>query len=277
MIEVSEQQIPIETNNKPSWFERIKSRFQHKPQKPQEVEIHHQVPSDSIISQLPETSPIADQDNSSREERRKAKKAKYEEWKKSLLSETDKSAAEIKSTIDEDETLPVKIETPTNSPLGIKERIPFNQGLSVDRTEIPWLETSEVNVPLELMTLATTKGEQFLYGSLIQGKKLKEALKQIVDANQLRSADDALLVQLSEFAQTRSFKDCQKVHNRRTKKEILETGNQDGQRVYFIRFDNIQNIPVIIRIAAGNKTKMKEIFSVITNQTRRDTRRMGKL
>lgn len=133
-----------------------------------------------------------------------------------------------------------------------------------------------VRVSLELMTLNTTKREQFLYGSIIEGRKLKEALTQMSKAD-LKSAEDALFVQLAELMQTGQGPDVQKVHHHITKRPIFETGNQDGQRVYFMRFGRLQGIPVIIRIAAGNKKMFAQIFSEIAGEDTKTARKGGRL
>lgn len=155
---------------------------------------------------------------------------------------------------------------PANLPSGIKERVKFPHGLLITEADMPWLNGDRVQVVLEKMTLATSNGEQFLYGSLIYGKKLRRLFSQFTPG-ELRSADNLLFVQLSELIQYRFAPDIEMVHNRINKKRgIFETGNQNGGRVYFMRLDQIEGLPVIIRIAAAKDHKIGEVLSVICRE-----------
>lgn len=257
--------------SRPSWFSRIKARFQGKP--PQEVEGLFKNPPDLTVQAPPApTAPML-----SRQERRRLKQEKYEKWK--ATSQTDSTVrpktrpAEISGPI----ATEVKPEIrPADLPYGVRERVASPQELLLTREEIPWLEQAEVKVPLELMTLDTTNGEKFLYGDFIHGKRLLKAMSQMREG-ELRSADTALFVQLSELIQKGRAPDVEKVHNHVTGREILETGNQAGQRVYFMRFDRLQGIPVIIRIAVANKDRMIQVFRVISTESQRLTKKKGKL
>lgn len=270
MAETAEQ-LGISTS-KPSLFKKIAGIFHTKPQ--QEI-----LPSPPQITSEPvftppirETNPVSPR--LSKQERKRLKQEEYEKWKAfAVVSQKQtKTDTSTRTAITE----PVAAIIPTNLPHGTKERVRFYQGLTVTRNEIPWLEAGEANVPLELLTLATTRSEKFLYGSLIEGKKLNKALDQMSET-ELKSCDDALFIQISELIQTGQAKDVEKVHNHISKRPIFETGNQNGQRVYFIRFNRLQGFPVIIRIAAGNKSMMRTIFSVIATENYRQIRKGGKL
>lgn len=297
MQEIAEQIRSAEPKvSKPSWFRKITGIFHSKPQQeatptpPQPisepvltlvVQEENLKPSVIVEPEVPAVQEAAPR--LSKQERKRLKQEEYEKWKAEAAAgqpkqfETHSTAVPIAQAQAEKATVTTSVEiTPYDLPHGIKEKVRYFQRLIVGRSEIPWLETDEVKIPLDLMTLATTKGEQFLYGSLIEGKKLNKASEQMTDPER-RSADDALFVQLSELIQTGQVRDVEMVHNHISRRPIFETGNKNGQRVYFMRFDRLQGIPVIIRVAVGNKSMMKRIFSVITPENNRQIRKGGKL
>lgn len=251
----------------------IAQRFRGKPQSTVETPPLISPPPEPAIA-VPKAPVTVQEPKLSREERRAKKKAEYAQRKAAEQQTSITASPPAAIAPAEVVTPPVTEEKPANLPSGIKERVRFPQSLSISREEIRWLEEDKVQVPLELMTLATTEEEQFLYGSLIHGKKLKRLLGQMT-GSELESADDLLFVQLSELMQKRSAPDIEMVHNHITARPIFETGNRKGQRVYFMRFDNLQGIPVIIRIAAANNHKITEVFSVISTENRRQIRRGG--
>lgn len=233
MIETAEQ-TPIISNS--SLFRRIVDSFRSKPKQ----ETFPVSPQTSSVLVEPATPAIqTTTPRLPRQERRRLKKEEYERWKASIAASQTQSVtahatpAQLPATEAVAPAPAVETKTP-KLPTGIKERVSFAQLLSVDRDEIPWLEREKVDVPLELMTLATTKGERFLYGSLIEGKNLNTALERMTAAEQ-QSIDDTLFVQLSELIQIGHASDIQIVHNHRSKKPTFETGNYD-LRVYFQQF-----------------------------------------
>lgn len=218
----------------------------------------------------------------SRQERRVKKNAWHSEWKAGEGTDTSEKIKTSAPVVTPESAIPKPavtapvIELRQVSLPGVKERTRFYQGLRITKNDLPWLETAEVEVPLDLMTLNTSKGEQFLYADLIAGKRLDYALNQM-NEKEKKSADEALFVQLSQLFQGGAIRGIEMVHNHRSRKPTYETGNQKGQRVYFIRLDDVHGIPVILRIAAGNKCTMRQIFSVISTETDRQIRKGGKL
>ncbi|MDO8618626.1 MAG: hypothetical protein Q7R49_01630 [Candidatus Daviesbacteria bacterium] len=274
MSEVAEEQAPVST--KPSWFRRIADRFSSRPEPETEspdvpVAETPPVPQPTVMStEKPQTL---------KPDIRALRKVEYERRK------TAEGQIQVSGKV-KTKGLAETPSSPTNAPVvemnssslppGIKERIRFYQGLLINRAEIPWLEQAEVRVPLELITLNTSQQEQFLYGSIIDGKRLNRALEQL-KPDELKFVDNALFIQLAELIQTGSAPDVKKVRNHVTEKPIFETGNQHGQRVYFMRLDRIQDLPVILRVAAGNKAMFATIFNVIAGESHRAAKMGGKL
>lgn len=279
MQETAEQHIPVGT--KPSWFGRITEMLRGRPKQTAETQppiFPMPEPVIKPVEQIPESvtpavPPVTEEPKIPRDVRRAAEKKAYEERKATTSQELKntpppvnaKPAVVARSAVAE--TSP----NPANLPNGIKERERFSQGLLITKAEMPWLgEGDRIQVELDLMTLDTTKGEQFLYGSLIHGKKLNMLLRQMTQS-ELRSADNLLFVQLSELMQKRPAPDIRMLHNHLSFRRIFEAGNPRGIRVYFMRFDNLQGLPVIIRIAAAKDHKIMEVLSVISKENSRQT------
>ena len=221
MQDTAEQLVP-----EPSLFGRIMERFRGK--------LFQGVETPAPIFPVPEpeiktATPVTVQKlGPSREERRAKEKAAYEQWKTAKGKTSPPVSAKATIAPVEIVTSQVSEVKPANLPPGIKERVKFPQGLLINRAEIRWLEEDQVQVPLELVTLDTTKEEQFLYGSLIHGKKLKRLLREMTKG-ELDSADDLLFVQLSELIQKGVAPDIEMLHNHITARPIFETGNRKGQ------------------------------------------------
>lgn len=250
----------------------ITQRFRGKPQSTVETPPLISPPPESTVQLKPPTMPptpvTVQGPKLSREERRAGKKEEYLKWKVTQRAEPKSPSLPVARP--EISPPPLKTEArPVDLPSGIKKRERFPEGLLITETEIPWLRGDRVQVALEKMTLDTSQGQQFLYGSLIYGRKLRRLFNQLAP-RELRNLDDLLFVQLSELIQDGFAPDIEIVHHRITKKTnnkpIFETGNQNGGRVYFMRFDEIQGLPVIIRIAAAKDHKIEEVFSVICKE-----------
>ena len=141
----------------------------------------------------------------------------------------------------------------------------INFSLKINNTEIPWLPTESHIVRLIKMKGATG---HFLFGSAIQGKALVEAAQQL-DSHRSDITNNLMYTHIPPYAE--GFNPHVKiVENPRTNQPIFYVGNKGGQRVYFLRFGRIDNMPVIVRIAACDKATQREVLSTITTTSRRN-------
>lgn len=164
--------------------------------------------------------------------------------------------------------------TESGLPSGFKDVQRREQTLNVPREEIPWLETSE-RVHLAKVTLQGTNGIFYL-GSMIRGEVLVHAADQL-DPHRSRIANHLLYSQLPELI-TKGFNSrVDIIRDPVTEKPIYYLGNPGGQRVYFMRFDNIEGVPVIIRIAVCDKARQLQVLRVLTTWSSARIKATGKL
>lgn len=281
MAETAEQ-API--TSKPSLFRRIIERFRPLPQ--QEVNTPTQnflTPEKESQPQIqtqkvPTASTVSDELRLPKKERKRLKQVKYEEWKATQKQVESPSKIKTKgSEVVSYPTAPAQEVKPSNLPPGIKESIPSDHLFTFTIKDIPWLEQKEVKVPLELVTEEGTDGQKFFYADFIHGKDLLEAEYQLVK-QQGKSADNLFFSHIGEFLRRGGRHPYIKlIHDPKTDKPIYCAYNDSGPRVYFMRFDRIEGIPIIIHIATCDKERQIQVLTTISNWSGKQVKRLGKI
>lgn len=145
------------------------------------------------------------------------------------------------------------------------ERTDFK--VRLHRNDIPWLPEDHHDVHLVQMRLG--KG-QFLFGSAVKGKTLVSAAEQM-GSQKSEKANRMLYSHLPQFAD--GFNpNVVMVKNAVTRQPIFYLKASTGERVYFMRFGKIDNMPVIVKIAACNKTQESKVMAAITSESRSERR-----
>lgn len=154
-------------------------------------------------------------------------------------------------------------ETPTKTHEA--ERTDFK--VRIHKNDIPWLPEEQHDVHLVRMRLG--KGE-FLFGSAVKGKTLVSAAEQM-DNQKSEKANRMLYSHLPLFAEGYN-PNVVMVKNPATRQPIFYLKSNTGARVYFMRFGKIDNMPVIVKIAACNKAQEAKVMGAITSESRMERR-----
>lgn len=150
-------------------------------------------------------------------------------------------------------------ETPTK--IREAERTDFK--VRIHKEDLPWLPDSHHEVHLVRMRIGS---DQFLFGSAIQGRSLVEAAQQL-DKHRSEITNNMLYTHLPQFSEGYN-PHVKLLSNSRTKQPVFYIGNRGGQRVYFMRFGKMDNIPVIVKIAACDKADQIDVLGVLTTLSR---------
>ena len=160
-------------------------------------------------------------------------------------------------------------------PSGFKEVRRSGQILVISQEDLPWLGQQSLAVSLAEITLVGG-GEKFLYGSAIYGKDLVDAAGQL-DEQRSTVANQLFYSHLPEFIRKGCHPYIKGVDSRLTDRPIYNVYNRGGQRVYFMRFDRLQGLPVIIRIAVCDKAREIQVLGVITGSSHKTIKKSSKL
>lgn len=147
------------------------------------------------------------------------------------------------------------------------------KSLELTRGELPWLpEKEQINL---VLVRAGGDGKEFLYGSAIRGHALRSAADQL-DEHRSQLVNNLFYTHLPDFIEGRSAHISVLTHER-TPRKIYYVGNPGGQRGYFIRFDNLEGKPVIIRVAVCDKSQQLKVLEVLTTMPPKFIKKLGKL
>lgn len=160
-------------------------------------------------------------------------------------------------------------------PSGLKEVISVKDTILVTPEQLPWLH-EPVLVSLKLLTIEGSEEEQFYYGSVIKHKDLIRAAN-FLDEKRSNIVTNMLCAHLSEFIRNRLTPFVKILANGIASKNIRYVGNKSGQRAYFIQMEDLNDRPVIIRIAVCDKSQQLIVLSVITDEDKKRIKYLGKL
>lgn len=165
--------------------------------------------------------------------------------------------------------------TETSLPSAFKEVKRTEQAYKMTQGEIPWLEHETEMIHLAKVTLSGSENTSFFFGNMLRTKPIIDAANQL-DEHRTRIANNILYAHLPEFLRGQ-FNNITKMDHVRTNRPVYYIGNKSGQRVYFMRFDNLDSIPVIIRIAVCDKARQDKVISVIGYKSQKYIKQSGKL
>lgn len=149
-------------------------------------------------------------------------------------------------------------------PAGIREVERTDLKIRLSKHDLPWLSEGIFEPHLVKIKIGSS---QLLFGSAIKSPLLVEAAKSL-DAHRSQICNNLLYTHLAQYAEGYN-PHVKVVEDTRTRQPIFYVSNKGGQRVYFMRFGNIDNMPVIIKIAVCDKSRQTDVLSVITTNSRR--------
>lgn len=171
-------------------------------------------------------------------------------------------------------------------PSGFKEVVPGVIKLPLTLDKLPWLKegnrgtdngnTDQYTVSLALVTLSDTGNRQFYLGSYIHHPVLLEAALALKE-DQSNSVNQLYYSCLPDIVRSDYSPRVKMVKNPRGGVNIYSTGNKAGQRVYFMRFDSINGLTVLVKVAVCDKERQDLVFSVLTTRDRKEIKKLGKL
>lgn len=159
-------------------------------------------------------------------------------------------------------------------PSGFTEVQHTDQSFKLTQAEIPWLGSNAETVPL--VKVGIQGGGEFYLGSAIKEKRLVQAADQL-DKHRSEISNNLLYTHLPEFVTRGHNPYIRVVANARTDRPIYYVGNKSGQRAYFMRFDKLQGIPVIIRTAVCDKNMEGVVLGVITTASHKRIKQAARL
>ncbi len=156
------------------------------------------------------------------------------------------------------------------TPIKIREAERTDFKVRLHKEDLPWLPDNHHEVHLVRMRIGSG---QFLFGSAIKGRPLVEAAQQL-DEHRSEIANNLLYTHLPQFAEGYN-PHVKIVENTKTRQPIFYIGNKGGQRVYFMRFGKIENMPVIVKIAVCDKARQLGVLEEITTDSRKRLKSIG--
>lgn len=153
------------------------------------------------------------------------------------------------------------------------ESVKEGSHLTITRRDVPWLPTESERIRLK--RVGVSGGAEFYLASATRGKKLVEAASEL-DEHRSKIANSLFNSRISEFIRGYAVNVKTLIHSV-AKRTVYYVGNPGGQRVYFMRFDNMDGLPVIIRIAACDKSAQTDVLSVLTDQPIRNIKKFARI
>jgi hypothetical protein len=163
----------------------------------------------------------------------------------------------------------------TGLPSGFSEVKRTPETLLVTHKDLPWFR-QDSRLDLMRVTLRETGAGDFYYcSSFGSDESLVKAARSLSEKQSIH-ANSMLYSRLHDLVLTQNHH-WKRVDNSKVDRTIWYTGNESGQRVYAVRFDNVGSIPVIMRIAVCDKAQQERVLSVLTDATRKHIKQLGKL
>ncbi|MBI2314802.1 hypothetical protein HYU93_01965 [Candidatus Daviesbacteria bacterium] len=183
---------------------------------------------------------------------------------------------------------PIKREivpNPKHHPLpdGFRKVVPDMVKLPLTIGKIPWLKegnggtgNGDTTISLALVTLSDTGNRQFYLGSYIRHRVLLEATENLT-GEQSDSVNQLFYSCLPDIVRNNYNPKVKTVENPHGGVSIFYRGNRAGQRAYFMRFDSINGLPVIVKVAVCDKERQGLVLSVLTTQEHKNIKKLGGL
>jgi dipeptidyl aminopeptidase/acylaminoacyl peptidase len=134
--------------------------------------------------------------------------------------------------------------------------------------QIPWLEGQR---QITLARFVPQGGREFYLGHAVSGKKLLRAAEKL---GPYRSSliDNMFYASLPQYTETGFSPAVRSIVNPVGDRRINYFANPGGQRVYFIRMDDLlgpeNKTPVIVKVAVCDKTDQLDVLTTITEGNR---------
>lgn len=136
----------------------------------------------------------------------------------------------------------------------------------LDRLDMPWLSANEQATIVPLASVTLKDGKKFYLGNAVRGNLVEVASGLKGDDN--RIANELFYAGVEKFMNGVK----QPMDNCATSRQIYYVGNARGIRVYFMQVENMEGIPVIIRIAACHSKGMeKKVYKEICSDSVRQS------
>lgn len=157
-------------------------------------------------------------------------------------------------------------------PSGYRE---VSHGLTaeVGPEQIPWMEGQR---QITLARFVPQGGREFYLGHAVSGKKLLRAAQRL-DEHRSTLVDNMFYAALPGYVSTGHSPAVRNVVNSIGDRRINYFANPGGQRVYFMRMDDLlgpeNKSPVIVKVAVCDKSDQVEVLSVLTDRSRKFLKR----
>ncbi len=130
--------------------------------------------------------------------------------------------------------------------------------------QIPWLESQR---QITLAKFVPQGGREFYLGHAVSGRKLLRAAQRL-DEHRSTLVDNMFYASLPQYAETGFSPAVRGVVDAVGNRRINYFANPGGQRVYFMRMDDIlgpeNDVPVIVKVAVCDKSDQADVLSVLT-------------
>lgn len=157
-------------------------------------------------------------------------------------------------------------------PIRLRETERTDFKVRLHKSEIAWLAEEFHDTQLVKMRVGK---QEFLFGSAILGQTLTYAASKL-DEHRSEICNNMLYTHLPSFAQGYNPKVSPLEHGI-TNKPIFYIGNKGGQRVYFMRFGNLDRMPIIVKVAVCDKANQADVLAILTDQNRKQIKKQSKL
>lgn len=168
-------------------------------------------------------------------------------------------------------------------PSGYKEVKRAETSLEITERDLPWMDKKHLDskTRIKIVPLAYIRIEgdiQFYLGSAIVNDNLVDAAERLDSQGPKGSeiTNKVLYAHLPEYIKgTTGIADP--VDNPRSERPIYYVGSRQGKRIYFIRFDNKDGVPIILKIAACDKDRQQQVLRVIATSSYKHNKYVGRL
>ena len=134
------------------------------------------------------------------------------------------------------------------------------------KEDLPWLNQEEVMSPIPLTLVTLKGGKQFYVGSAVRGKKLT-GIANSLDSQKSDLAQRQFYNHLPNFVESGGSPDIFKVEDPKSRWATYYVKPSGGVklRTFFLRLDDINGLPAIIKIAVSTKNTEIPVLKEISH------------
>lgn len=156
-----------------------------------------------------------------------------------------------------------------------REKEGENRILTVTSNDLLWLPDQNRKVILE--ERRSQLNRTFLYGELVVGRDLERELDQLKRTNKFRQIENLLRTHLPLLADNNNQDVDMATHPRIGNGLTMPYFSKADSRIYLVRFPPKDGKPVIIMVAACDKSRQGRVLGVLTDTTRKYIKHVGRL